>query len=90
MVVEDKNDMRISSQHAHQHPLDPLSYEEINISSEIVRSKASLGAEILFETIVLREPDKELILNWKQGQKIPREAFLVVLNYKEGKVYEFT
>ena len=90
MVVEDKNDMKLSSQHAHQHPLDPLSYEEINISSEIVRRKASLGAEILFETIVLREPDKELILNWEQGQKIPREVFLVVLNYKEGKVYELT
>ena len=40
MVVEDKNDLRSSSQHAHQHPLDPLSYEEINVSSEIVKRKA--------------------------------------------------
>ena len=69
MVVENKNNIETSSRHAHQHPLDPLSYEEINISSEIVKSKASLGAEILFETIVIREPDKELILKWEQGKK---------------------
>ena len=66
MVVRDKNNIETSSRHAHQHPVDPLSYEEINISSEIVKSKANLGTEILFETIVLREPDKELIMNWKQ------------------------
>ena len=90
MVVGDKNNIETSSRRTHQHPLDPLSYEEINISSEIVKSKANLGTEILFETIVLREPDKELIMNWKQGQNIPRESFLVVLNYKEGKVYELT
>ena len=88
MVVENKKDSKGSSHKEHRHPLDPLSYQEINKTTEIVKNKANLGREILFETIVLREPDKKVDMNWSEGQEITREAFVVVLNYKEGKVYE--
>ena len=44
----------------------------------------------MFETVVLREPSKEDVLSFLPGIKLPREAFVVVLNYKKEQVYELT
>ena len=73
---------------SHSHPLDPLTYKEINTVSEIVKSKSNLGEELLFETIMLIEPSKEEVLSYKLGDYLSRKAFVVVLNYKKEKMYE--
>lgn len=70
------------------HPLDPLTYEEINKVSHIVKSTSNLGKELLFETIMLIEPSKEIVLSYKKGNPIDRNAFVVVLNFKDEKIYE--
>tara|TARA_B100000579_G_scaffold436247_1_gene461668 strand:- start:8026 stop:9996 length:1971 start_codon:yes stop_codon:yes gene_type:complete len=70
------------------HPLDPLSFDEINKISEIVKAKSDLGKELLFETIMLLEPTKEKVLSFKKGDHIDRNAFVVVLNFKDEKIYE--
>jgi len=70
------------------HPLDPLTYEEINKVSHIVKSASNLGKELLFETIMLIEPSKEIVLSYKKGNPIDRNAFVVVLNFKDEKIYE--
>ena len=88
MVVEDKKIRRSSTDISVSHPLDPLGFDEINKAVSIVKNKANLGRELLFETIVLREPPKKEVLAFAPGKKISREAFLVVLNYKKEKVYE--
>ena len=88
MVVGDKVQQTVAEELA-QHPLDPLSVEEIDRAAAIVRTDDNLGENPLFETIVLREPDKDQILNYRPENQVPREAFLVALNPKSGGVYEF-
>ena len=73
---------------SYPHPLDPLTFEEINIASKIVKTKSNLGKELLFETIMLIEPLKEIVLSYKSGDHFSRDAFVVVLNYKKEKMYE--
>ena len=72
------------------HPLDPLTAEEIATTSRILKSQCNLGPRVRFETIVLKEPDKEEALNFQQGHPISRRAFLVVLDNDDGATYEAT
>ena len=88
MVVEDKEIRKSGTNSQVLHPLDPLRFDEINKAVSIVKNKGNLGRELLFETIALREPTKKEVLAFTPGKKISREVFLVVLNYKKGKVYE--
>ena len=71
-----------------RHPLDPLSAEEIERAVAIVKAHSELGDTPLFETIVMREPAKEQVLNYNLGSHVPREAFLVALNPTNGEVHE--
>ncbi|RZP14193.1 MAG: primary-amine oxidase [Chloroflexi bacterium] len=70
------------------HPLDPLSFNEINEVTNIVKNNSNLGKELLFETIMLLEPSKKTVLSFRKGDQIVRMAFVVVLNFKEEKIYE--
>jgi len=70
------------------HPLDPLTSEEINLVTSIVKNKSNLGKFLLFETITLIEPPKNQVLSFNLGDEIRRKAFVVALNYKEEKLYE--
>ena len=70
------------------HPLDPLTSEEINLVTSIVKNKSNLGKFLLFETITLIEPPKNQVLSFSLGDEIMRKAFVVALNYKEEKLYE--
>ena len=87
MVSRKKHQNKLNLK-AHFHPLDPLTYEEINIASAIVKNKSNLGKKLLFETIMLIEPSKEEVLSYKFGDYLTRKAFVVVLNYKKEKIYE--
>ena len=88
LVVKSKKSIHTNKRGVDSHPLDPLSAEEINRSVTVVKKNSNLGKELLFETIVLREPSKEDVVDFSSERKVPREAFLVVLNYKQGKLYE--
>ena len=70
------------------HPLDPLTSEEINLVTSIVKNKSNLGKFLLFETITLIEPPKNQVISFSLGDEIRRKAFVVALNYKEEKLYE--
>jgi len=65
-----------------RHPLDPLTIQEFN------KVRAILSTHTLFKSsnsytlnsIVLEEPDKELVLKWKKGEPLlPRKASVVAL-----------
>ncbi len=70
------------------HPLDPLSAEEIVQASAILKSQRQLGPRVRFETIVLKEPDKKDVLDFRPGDPIGREAFVVILDNEDGATYE--
>ena len=70
------------------HPLDPLTADEIAQASAILKSQRQLGQRVRFETVVLREPDKDVVLMFQPGDPIRREAFLVVLDNDAAATYE--
>lgn len=69
------------------HPLEPLSVEEIKIAVATVRADRNLNKH-RFPTVVLKEPPKEIVLNFTPGDPISREAFLILLDNETGKTYE--
>ena len=70
------------------HPLDPLSAAEIESAKAVLLSQRSLGAKVRFESIVLKEPPKDLVLNLTNGDVIEREAFIVLFDNDSGATYE--
>ncbi|MEE9249118.1 MAG: tyramine oxidase, partial [Dehalococcoidia bacterium] len=71
-----------------QHPLDPLTPDEIEDAVAILRADRSLGKRVRFETVVLNEPPKAQVLRYKDGDPIQREAFIALLDNDTGSTYE--
>ena len=69
-------------------PLDPLTAEEISEASSVLRSERQLGQRVKFETIVLQEPAKDAVLNFRVGDAIQRNAFVVILDNDTQATYE--
>ena len=67
MVVEKKQTESPQSRSINAHPLDPLSFDEIDLASSIVKNQADLGRELLFETIMLLAPSKKEVLSFIPG-----------------------
>src|SRR5215469_6216977 len=70
------------------HPLEPLTAEEITAAVHIVRTKRNLHERVRFVSVALHEPAKEVVLNFKQGDPISREAFIILLDNNDGATYE--
>ncbi len=70
------------------HPLEPLTAEEIAAAVTIVRSERNLSERVRFASVRLHEPPKEVVLNFKQGHPVTREAFIILLDNTDGKTYE--
>lgn len=71
-----------------QHPLDPLSPEEISAAVSLLRSEKSLGDQVRFAVVTLHEPPKDVVRNFKAGDPIQREAFMVLLDNATAQTYE--
>ncbi|PWU25695.1 MAG: tyramine oxidase [Candidatus Rokuibacteriota bacterium] len=70
------------------HPLDPLTSEEIASAVGILRGSGKIGSTARFVTVTLHEPSKDLVLGYRDGQSIDREAFIVMLDNADGATYE--
>lgn len=70
------------------HPLEPLTTEEITTAVSVLKKEKSLTEDVRFPNLSLREPDKQTVLDFKPGNPIPREAFVVVLEPSQNKTYE--
>lgn len=71
-----------------QHPLDPLSIEEIRTAVQIVRTEKGVGSTYRFPCVTLKEPSKASILAYTENTPVEREAFLVLLDNATGTTYE--
>ena len=69
-------------------PLEPLTAEEITTAVAIVRTERNLGEHVRFVSMNLHEPPKEVVLNFKPGDALTREAFVVLLDKSTGATYE--
>ncbi|MEM1505251.1 primary-amine oxidase [Domibacillus sp. 8LH] len=70
------------------HPLEPLTAEEIKSAVAILRTQKNLSEKARFVTVVLKEPDKETVLNYQTGDPITCEAFMIILDNQSEKTYE--
>ena len=70
------------------HPLEPLTPREISAAVAIVREQKSLTARVRFATVTLNEPTKETVLSFTLGDRIDREAFIILLDNATAETFE--
>jgi len=73
-----------------KHPLEPLSADEFRQTATILRRDGHVSDSFRFASIELKEPLKEEVKAWRQGDAVSRTAFAVVLDRSENKTYEAT
>ena len=71
-----------------QHPLEPLTRDEIAASVDVLRRERSLGPRVRFVNITLQEPPKEAVLAYPSQDPIERQAFAILLDNETGRTYE--
>lgn len=70
------------------HPLDPLSRDEIAATVKILKAGGNVTNASRFVTLVLHEPPKQEVLNWKPGMPFRRESFAVVYERESNTTHE--
>ncbi len=78
----------IAAQSELAHPLDPLSKEEIAAVVATLNAENKTTESSRFFTLVLREPPKSEVLNFKPGAAFRREAFVVVYERDANQTFE--
>jgi primary-amine oxidase len=71
-----------------RHPLDPLTAGEIEDACRVARERLRLGPGARFVTVRLHEPPKEVIRSFRAGDRVPREAWIVVMNPAERSLHD--
>jgi primary-amine oxidase len=77
---------RAAAQDQPVHPLDSLKTGEYWTVYDVLQQAGHADAESLFASVLLREPPKDVVLAWKPGSAILREADVVIL--RNGKTFE--
>jgi primary-amine oxidase len=81
-------DARVSQVSLPLHPLDPLTADEINDAVTIVRKTRALADDVLFVRVFLHEPPKEIVLGFREGDPVDREAFVIVRDRRARATFE--
>jgi primary-amine oxidase len=68
------------------HPLDGLTTAEYWTAYDVLQQSGHAEPDTFFASVLLREPAKELVLSWTEGQPMAREADIVLL--QQGKTFE--
>ena len=61
------------------HPLDDLTTAEYWAAYDVLQQAGHAGPDSFFASVLLHEPAKDVVLAWKPGATIPREADVVML-----------
>src|SRR5215469_1459983 len=61
-----------------EHPLSPLTAEEIERAGALLRREGRLGPDTRVHAMMLREPDKEVVLHYRPGAQVDREVTVVL------------
>lgn len=70
------------------HPLEPLTAEEITKAVAIVKKEKNISESARFAQVVLHEPEKEVVLQFKAGDLFAREVFIILLEPITSDTYE--
>lgn len=83
--------MAVSSKHpvpSDRHPLEPLTPQEIERAVAILRRDRQLSSAFRFVAISLVEPPKPVVLVYRPGDVVSRDAFAILLDSSTGIGYE--
>lgn len=69
---------QVGSSSAPAHPLDGLSGVELTTIAEVLKASGRVDADARYPVVNLLEPPKSEVLNWKAGDSLRREAFVLV------------
>src|SRR3954447_25563978 len=70
------------------HPLDPLSKDEILKTAEVLRAAGKANEKSRFSLIALREPPKREVLTYRGGREFRRESFAIVYEREQNRTFE--
>jgi primary-amine oxidase len=70
------------------HPLDPLTAEEISAAVALLRKERSLADDVLFVRVSLQEPSKDIVLGFRPGDPIDRQAFIIIRDRAARATFE--
>ncbi|MGH9712275.1 MAG: primary-amine oxidase [Candidatus Acidiferrales bacterium] len=73
---------------AADHPLDPLSQEEIVTTVQVLTKAGKVTGASRYLALELREPSKAEVLKFKPGAPFSRQAFVVVHEHATRKSFE--
>ncbi|WP_153798997.1 primary-amine oxidase [Foetidibacter luteolus] len=72
-----------------RHPLQPVTADEITNTIAILLGQKGLDKNtVRFISVSLKEPPKQTVYAFKEGEKFERQTFTVVLNSLTGEVFE--
>lgn len=71
-----------------KHPLEPLTTEEITQVVAILREKKELSEKARFAQVTLHEPEKEVVVKYKEGDQFEREAHIILLEPETSETFE--
>jgi len=88
-LAEEKKEYMATSTHTEtstphqiiQHPLDPLTEEEIHQTTKILSSSGHLSPQMRIMAYSLHEPPKDTVLAFRPGQPVSREVFVVIRDH---------
>ncbi len=70
------------------HPLNPLTESEITTAVNILKTEQFLSDTVTFPLISLKEPDKETVLTFRDGNPVERNVFAVIFEPAKNQTYE--
>src|SRR3954470_23099133 len=70
------------------HPLEMLAGDEIERATEVLRASGRVAEAALFASVVLHEPDKADLAQWKAGDPVTRRVRAVIVPGPENGVVE--
>ena len=71
-----------------EHPLEPLTVEEISAAAAILRAGGHVGERCHFAAVTLHEPPKDVVRDFAAGDAVEREAGALVVDHATGVTYE--
>lgn len=70
------------------HPLEPLTAKEVQRAVEILQSLGKVTPTTRFVSVMLKEPAKDLVHDWKSGSAFPRDAQAVLFDNSTNSCFE--
>ncbi len=70
------------------HPLEPLTPQEVQLAIAILRDQGTVTPTTRFVSVSLKEPDKDQVHAFSEGQALARSAFAVLFDNGSNRCFE--